>query len=367
MKLKGPSLELVAIIITTIVGTYFFAYVAYVILQDTYPGSLISIWKSWDSTHYLDIAQYGYSSTLKNERNLQIVFFPLYPYLVRVFSLVFRNYLFSALAVSNLAYAGIIFYLYRLTTLDYDHEQAVRAVIYISVFPTAYILHAPYTESLFLMLTIMSFYYARTGNWAVSGIAGMLASATRITGILLLPVLVIEYLSHNDYKIRRTGRDILWLGVICLGLVFYLYINYDVFGNPFKFLEYQKGHWSKELAFPVKGLLEAWGGIFWRKPADALLGGWAEIIFVVIGLILVVYSFFKLRLSYSLYALLTWLIIISTSFWLSIPRYTLSIFPFFIALSILGKRKEVNYLIIFISLLFYALFLSQFVRIRWGF
>jgi hypothetical protein len=159
----------------------------------------------------------------------------------------------------------------------------------------------------------------------------------------------------------------LWLGVICLGLVFYLYINFDVFGNPFQFLEYQKGHWSKELAFPVKGLLEAWTGIFRRTPADALLGGWAEIIFVLIGLMLIVYSFFKLRLSYSLYALLTWLTIISTSFWLSIPRYTLSIFPFFIALAILGRRKEVNYLITFISLLFYALFLSQFVRIRWGF
>ncbi|MEQ9618252.1 MAG: glycosyltransferase family 39 protein [Deltaproteobacteria bacterium] len=367
MKLNSPLRELSVIIIVTIIGTFFLAYAAFVLLEDTFPDSVISIWNTWDTQHYLDIAQYGYTNSAIDEKKLQIVFFPLYPFIIKIFSFAFKDYLFSALLVSNIAYAGAVVYLFKLVRIDYDDDDALRAGIYISIFPTAYFFHAPYTESLFLVFTVASLYYARRSKWALSGTAGMLAAATRITGIILLPVLVIEYLYQNEYKIKNTRKEILWLGAVGLGLLFYLVINYVTFGDPFKFLEFQKGHWSKELALPIKGFFSAWSGIFWRKPADALLGGWAEIIFAALGLILIIYSFFRLRLSYGVYALLTWLTVTSTSFWLSIPRYTLSIFPIFIALSILGRRKEVNYLIIFLSLVFYALFLSLFIRFRWAF
>ena len=102
-------------------------------------------------------------------------------------------------------------------------------------------------------------------------------------------------------------------------------------------------------------------------PSARLLGGPAEIIFALLGLSLTIYGFFRIRLSYCLYALATWLIVTSTGFWLSIPRYTLSIFPIFIVMALLGRKKHVNYLIIFISILFYALFLSSFVRFQWAF
>ena len=69
----------------------------------------------------------------------------------------------------------------------------------------------------------------------------------------------------------------------------------------------------------------------------------------------------------SLYALATWFKVTSTSFWISIPRYMLTLFPIFIILAILGRRKEIKYLIIFLSLIFYALFLSLLVRFKWAF
>ena len=367
MKYKGPNRELSVIAIISIMGTFLFAYVAYVLIADSFPDSFISIWNTWDTHHYLNIAQYGYSSSTVDERHLLIAFFPLYPFLIKILALVLQNYLLSALLVSNIAYIFAVFYLYKLVRIDFEKEDALRSIIYFSIFPTAYFLHAAYTESLFLALTIASFYYERKDRWALSGVIGMLADTTRITGIILLPVLVIEYLSQREYKKENIRKDILWILVIALGFVLYLILNYITYGDPLRFLEIQSGHFSKHLAIPTEGFFSAWTGILWGTPAISLTFGWFEIIFSILGLILIIYSFFRLRLSYSLYALGTWLIVTSTSFWLSIPRYTLSIFPIFIVLAILGRRKEINYTIIFLSLIFYALFLSLFVRFRWAF
>jgi len=367
MSFKDTVKELLPVVLITIFGTYLFSYVAFVVTEDVYPNSLLELWNKWDTRHYLNIAGHGYASSDEGKGNILIVFFPLFPYLTRVFALVFQNYLLSALIVSNLAYAAAAYYLYKLVNLDFEKEDALRAVIYLSIFPTAYFLHAAYTESLFLALTISSFYYARKERWALSGTVGMLAAATRITGIILLPVLLIEYLSQREYQIKKIRKDVLWIGLIGLGLVFYLILNYAAAGDPFYFLEVQKEGWSRKLALPYQGFLNALGGLPGRAPSGVFTGDWAEIIFAGLGLIGTVYCFFRLRLSYSLYALATWLVVTSTWFWLSIPRFTLTMFPLLIVLAVLGRRRGLNFAIIFLSLMCFALFLSQFVRFRWAF
>jgi Gpi18-like mannosyltransferase len=364
-NLEERNLSLIAVF--SIIWTFALAYAAYTIFEDRHPDSFISIWNVWDTQHYLKIAEYGYSSSTADKRNLLIVFFPLYPYAVKLFALIFKNYLFSALLVSNLAYVAAVFYLYKLVKLDFEEDDAYRSVVYISVFPTAYFLHAAYTESLFLALAIACFYYARKEKWPLAGVLGMLAAATRITGILLLPVLIIEYLYQRGYKWKDIKINALWIFVIALGLVFYLAINYATFGDPFKFLEIQKQHWNKHLDFPFNGLRGAFEGIFWRSARDSLTAGMAEFLFAIMGLALIIYSFFRIRLSYAIFALSTWLVVTSTSYWLSIPRYTLSMFPVIIVLAIIGRQRAVNYLILFSSIALYTLLLIQFIRFGWAF
>jgi hypothetical protein len=111
----------------------------------------------------------------------------------------------------------------------------------------------------------------------------------------------------------------------------------------------------------------AFEGIFRRQASDALTAGMAEFLFAVFGLALIIYSFFRIRLSYVLFALLTWLAATSTSYWLSIPRYTLSMFPVIIALAIIGRQRVVNYLILFSSIALYTLLLIEFIRFGWAF
>ncbi len=117
--------ELTSIIIITTVGTILFSYVKFIVFENNIPPSLLSLWNRWDTYHYLDIAQNGYTNV--SEGRFFIVFFPFYPFMVKLFALIFRNYMLSAVIVSNIAYAFAAFYLYKLILLDYPEEIALRA------------------------------------------------------------------------------------------------------------------------------------------------------------------------------------------------------------------------------------------------
>lgn len=263
MNNKNPKIDLGIVVFVSIVGTFVFAYASYILNLEKFPGSFISIWKIWDTPHNLNIVKYGYTDSTLEYKQVLIAFFPLYPLLIITFSFIFQNYLLSALIVANIAYGVAAYYLYSLVRIDFESGDAIRAVIYFSVFPTAYFLHAAYTESLFLALSIASFYYARNQRWALSGFLGILAAMTRITGIILLPVLLIKYLHQKNFKKEEIRKDILWIFVIGLGLLIYLAINYLTFGTPFKFLEIQKEHWGMHLTLPTRGFLGAWSIIGW--------------------------------------------------------------------------------------------------------
>ena len=358
--------EIAFIVLISIAGTFLFSYVAYVVTRDTFPPSFLQIWNHWDTHHYLHIAQGGYHGT--GDRTYLIAFLPLYPLLIKIFSFLLNgNYILSALVVSNISYAVAAYYLYKIVVLDYSRSIAVRAVIFFSIFPTAYFLHAGYTESLFLALTISSFYYGRRGRWFLAGFIGMFATATRITGVVLPVALVVEYLEQKKFNIKDIRKDFFWLFLTSIGLISYLMINYLSFGDPLKFLEFQKVKWTKSLAFPLNGMLVALYSGLGKNPSFSMITGWSEFIFGAGALVLTFWMAFRFRISYTVFMFLTWICITSTSFWLSIPRYSLTMFPVFIAFALFGENKEIHYLITFLSLLFLSLYLSIFIQGSWAF
>lgn len=360
--------EVIVIVLVMIFLSYFFSYMSYETLLNKPVPSLLDVWNKWDSPSYLDIAENGYRK-FGDEMWVRIVFFPLYPLFIHLFAIVFENYKLSALVVSNLAYALACFYLYRLVLRSYTEEAAVRSVFYMSVFPTAYFFHAGYTESLFLALTIASFYYAKENRWLAAGLFGMLASATRITGIFLAPALLIEYLFQKEFRIKKLKLNFFYLGLIPIGFIAYLVINYITFENAFAFLKAEKEYWNKTLTPPWSGLFGSWNYIRWKDaaPGYRLMIGWAEFVFGIFGLLCTIWAFIRLRVSYGIYMLLTWTAATSTSFLLSVPRYTLSMFPLFILLALGAGRREVHYLITIIFLFLYSLFLSIFAQGLWAF
>ena len=96
--------------------------------------------------------------------------------------------------------------------------------------------------------------------------------------------------------------------------------------------------------------------------------GIQESLFVLIGIAALLVGWRKLRPSYRVWMGLNWLLFVSTSFVLSVPRYTLTLFPIFILMGLAARRFwTFNVLFIVWSLLFMAAFISQFVRGMWAF
>ena len=88
-----------------------------------YPGTGLSwatdIWKKWDAWHYVGLAELGYTGYWEDGRPLFLVFFPLYPWLVRlVCPLTGHNTMAAGLMVSFLCYSAGCVYLYRLAAWE---------------------------------------------------------------------------------------------------------------------------------------------------------------------------------------------------------------------------------------------------------
>jgi Gpi18-like mannosyltransferase len=319
----------------------------------------------WDSPHYLFIAQNGYVN--EGDPANFIVFFPLYPLLVRLvtFDSAFIN--LSGLIVSNVSSMFAVIYLFKLAKLDYSDSVAKKAVLYLSVFPTAYFLSAVYTEGLFLALVIASLYYARSAKWHVAGFLGLLASLTRIAGLLLLPVLVVEYFNQREWKLKMVNLKLFWAGLPVFGFLAYLLLNFQVTGSFFTFMEVERVHWYQTLD-PLGGLSGAVGWFGNASFHESFLYGYAQVAFAVFGLLMVLASCkVKLRPSYQVYLLLTWMLSVSTGFWLSVPRYVLTMFPMFLTLALFSQKRPATIAIATVSSEALFLFTWLFASGAWAF
>jgi len=318
----------------------------------------------WDASNYVDIAQNWYVNT-GNQANF-IVFFPLYPLIIRAvtFDLSYIN--LTALIVSNVSSLVAFFYLYKLAKLEFNEGVAVKAVLFLSVFPTAYFLSVPYTESLFFALIIAAFYYARLGKWYLTSTFSLFASLTRLAGLLLLPVFLVEYFHQKGWK-PKADLNILWAFSPLVGFLIYLNINNQVTGNPFTFMTVEATHWFNTFN-PLLGLERAFGLATTASYPDVITIGIAPLFFAVFGLLMVGFAVWRrLRPSYIVYMFLSWGLAVSTSWWISVPRYIMAMFPMFLLLGLLTKRKEVNAAIVLVSAVAMCYFTVFFALGWWAF
>ena len=339
--------ELTAVIIGQRAGTH--------VQESSYV--LLNVWGRWDAVHYLDIATQGYQGT-------DMAFFPFYPLLIRLVGALAGNHLIAGLLISNASFFFGLLYLYKLLEHEYDRSVARRAIFYVSIFPTSVYFAAVYTESLFFMLTIASFYYMRARHWWIAGALGFFAALTRVEGVLLLVPFLIEWASQ-DHPIRlRDVADLAAAALIPLGLATYMGYLWVLRADPFYFSHVQS-HWNRYLAPPWVSVANAFGKLVHGPGAPTVAHQSLEIAFTLLMIAVLLGGWKLLRPSYIAYMALSILVPMSTSNLMSMPRFALVLFPMFAILARWGERPWVNNVILAFSLPLLGLFTVLFADWYW--
>lgn len=325
-------------------------------------------WANFDGEHYLSIAIFGY-------KNLEQAFFPVYPSFISILANPDISDMFGSLVnstlvgllISNISLILALIFLFELIRMDYSKKIAYLVVFIILLFPTSFYFGSVYNESLFLLLSVLSFYSARKGNWFLAGIFGALASATRVFGILLLPALFLESRSQKVSLFKAS-----WIFLIPLGLGGYmLFLNSSV-GDPVAFynLQTQVGQQHQrgiiilpQVYFRYLKMIATTGiqnPIFQTIVLEFLTG--------ILFFLLPIYGFFKkIKISYLFYAMAGFLLPTIQGSFSSSPRYVLILFPAFLAAAIWFNSlpKILKSVVVFLLVIFLIFETTLFLRGHW--
>lgn len=153
-------------------------------------GYLSSLLCRWDCGWYLGIVERGYSAANAADQPgaTNFAFFPVYPLLVRAVSAAAGLGTYgAALAVSNLCFLGALVYVYRYARLlGFDHGVGLIAVALLCFVPQSVVFSSAYTESLFLLLLAGAMYHLRREHFLLAGAFAAALSAVRANGVFFL-------------------------------------------------------------------------------------------------------------------------------------------------------------------------------------
>ncbi len=338
-------------------------------LTEGVSGKLLGPWQRFDTMHYLRIARQGYEAVADS------VFPPIYPLGMAVIGSLFSGFLttgegnlLGGLLLSNLAFIGLLTLLYKMVAAEVNEAIAKRTVLFVAIFPTSFFLLAGYTESIFILLAVGSFWSARRGRFWLAGLLGFLAALTRLTGWVLIVPLAYEFYRqflvdgerpfNLQYSISQLrGRNLTTLLAIFLpplGLLTFYGLR-EVLGLPPIGPVYEN-YWLQTIGIPGQDIVTA---------VQRMLDGRARFAhyfdffctFFLLGTTIL--AFRRLGPTYGIYSVaLLFFMLLPTSFHkplFSFARYTLAFFPTFMILAEGAKNPWINRLVVYPSftLLFY--------------
>ena len=322
---------------------------------------LLGAWQRFDTLWYLRIAAQGYAP-----HDGSTVYFPLYPMLIRLLGTLFAgNYLLAALVISNLAFVGVLFCLYRLTERQFGGMGARRSTLYLAIFPTAFFFLAAYTESLFLLLTLAAFLSAHEKRWWLAGTLGFLASLTRLQGVVLVVPLLYMYLRDRGLHPSRLRPDVLGPLIIPLGAVLFMAYQYLVVGSAPLMSTYQTQLYA-QFVWPWDNIIATCQGILSSEGSfiDVLNLSMAGVF-----LAMTVLSFRGLPREYGIYMAVTLcaLMLRRTTIQplVSMSRYVLVLFPAFMLWGQWGRNPRMQRLIVYPSVALLLYLCGQFAMWGW--
>ena len=316
--------------VTTVARLSFFAvaYAATWFLSEQRGGAdvgFLEMWTRWDAIHFTDIATFGYFAPQVHPE--AAAFFPLFPLVIDLFGKIGLHVGIAAMLITFLSSIVAGSYLYRLTESDVGEGAGRRALLYLFLFPTAVFLVAPYTEALFLAGAIAAFYYARQNRWILVALPAAVAMGTRLAGVFLLLGLVVEFLRQRDFTWDRITKAGLALSIGTLPLLLYGFFLSRSTGNFLEFKDAQYRGWGRMVVGPKQAFLATWNTWNQDHPANWLFAWRVEILAALVGLFFVGWALWRREWGYGMYMFATLATLMTSTWYFSIPRMLLSLFP----------------------------------------
>jgi hypothetical protein len=336
----------------------------------------------WDAIHYLDIAQHGYTSALNT------AYFPLYPLLIHVVGWFTGSDVLAGGAISVVSFVTALVLMHRLVREELDERAADASVLLLAFAPLSFFFTAVYTESLFLVLSVATFYLARHDRLTLAGLAAVAATLSHIEGVLLVVPLAFAYWERRGRP--RRIRDLVSVQAAPLllpafaiaGLMAYLHGR--GFGWMAPISNETNPAWHHQFTGPVIALIRAistgMSGIFQTVRGFPTLGRSTDafnlpfqsvvyLVVLVICLAALVETWRRLPTVYTVYTTLFLIVITSSPIegdpLASFDRYLLPLFPLWIAAAAwLRERNRLRVVVEFCGVL---LFFYSFEVGRWAF
>jgi hypothetical protein len=222
-------------------------FVDAVILHYMSGTSWIGLFAVWDTNYYYELAANWYPSTA----NQLWAFFPLYPASIRSLGFLGLDLWTAGFLISILAGFASILIFQRVARSYLDQGEAIIATTFYFLLPPVFVFTTvSYTEALFLLLTLITWYSHIKGKDIISASFASLVVLTRIYGLLI--VIPLAY----DFFRRHQLNRVWYLGFPFCALLVWLFYAFQRTSNILAPLTAQS-YWNTTVVIVVRKHLSA--------------------------------------------------------------------------------------------------------------
>ncbi|WP_245824249.1 mannosyltransferase family protein [Planktothrix tepida] len=241
------------------------------------------VFSAWDSPLYQIIATSGYEVINQTEPGGNVAFFPLFPLLIRGLMNLGLPFEVAGVLINNLAFFGALILLYQWVEITNNSQAARWATAILAWCPLSIFGTVIYTEGLFLFLSIAALKAFDLEKYPQVILWGSLATATRITGIALIPAFLI-----TAWQKRKPAIAYLSGLLSGCGLLFYSLYCWIKFNNPIAFITVQHTQWQRQTGFDSQGWLKMImqiliGSQNWKK--GTIVDPWHPFLVIILAII----------------------------------------------------------------------------------
>ena len=320
---------------------------------------LLAPWQRWDAHYFVKIVEQGYRL---DDGTAQ--FHPLLPWLAALPGRLTGLPMLGLMLVSSVASLLLLPSFERLARLDLQPADARTSTFLFLFSPLAFVLFAPYTEGLFLLLSVLCFLFARRQAWWWAGSMGALATLTRQQGLFLVLPLAWELWETHGRRLRSAlSAWHSWAALLLIpaGLGVWLLYRAAVLGDlaanltsPQALIYSVIVSSSATKVIPVQAFLFPWDTLWlaltqFARNADFQTA--VDLFFGACFLTLLVVAWRGMRTSYRIYVVV--IALVSFGYYtgphyayMGLPRHLFLAFPVFIGLGKVAAARWIRPLVV---------------------